>query len=119
MGISQRPVLLLQLGEQADVLNGDDGLVREGLEKGNLFVREGPRLSLRNGERSNGMSFTQHRHREVASVICCLREALAGSSCTSGMCATRRVRMARAVLLPRPGGVGNASRRASAPSGLN
>src|SRR5262249_19054413 len=34
-------------------------------------------------------------------------------------CATRRVRMARAVLLPRPGGVGNASRRASASSGLN
>src|SRR5262245_62835763 len=76
MGLSEGLILLLEIGEQPDVLDRNDCLVGEGLEQFNLFVREGPRLSLRNGERSNGMSFTQHRHREVASVICCLREAL-------------------------------------------
>src|SRR5262245_24440971 len=40
MGVGQRAVLLLQLGEQPRVLNGDHGLISEGLEEGDLFVRE-------------------------------------------------------------------------------
>src|SRR5215470_1770377 len=76
MSLREVTVLLLEFCEHPHVLDGDDRLGCEGLEQFNLFVREGPRLSLRNGERSNGMSFTQHRHREVAPVICCLREAL-------------------------------------------
>jgi hypothetical protein len=42
--LGQRPVLLLQLGEEAHVLDGDDRLVREGLEQADLLVRERDRL---------------------------------------------------------------------------
>src|SRR5713101_7952319 len=40
--LSERPVLLLKLREQPDVLDGDNGLVGEGLEQGDLVVGEGP-----------------------------------------------------------------------------
>src|SRR5215471_5534848 len=40
MGLREGLVLLLQLGEQAHVLDGDHGLVGEGLEEGDLLVGE-------------------------------------------------------------------------------
>src|SRR4029450_6116129 len=40
MSLRQRPVLLLQLGEQAHILDGNDRLVGESLEEGNLLVGE-------------------------------------------------------------------------------
>ena len=39
--LRQRAVALLQLGEQAGVLDGDHGLVGEGLDQGDLAVGEG------------------------------------------------------------------------------
>src|SRR5262249_53470823 len=44
MGLRQRLVLLLELAEQPDVLNRDDRLVGEGLERRDLLVRERPDL---------------------------------------------------------------------------
>ena len=42
--LAQFRVALLDLLEQPHVLDGDDGLVREGLEQLNLFLREGADL---------------------------------------------------------------------------
>ena len=41
-GLGEVAVARLELLEQADVLDGDDGLVGEGLEQGDLAVRERP-----------------------------------------------------------------------------
>src|SRR5262249_22597968 len=40
MGVGDRAVLGFQLLEQAHILDGDDGLVGEGLEETNLAIRE-------------------------------------------------------------------------------
>jgi hypothetical protein len=40
MGLRECPIFFLQFGEQAHILDGDDGLVGKGLEKRDLAVRE-------------------------------------------------------------------------------
>jgi hypothetical protein len=44
MGCREGLVLLLELREQADILDGDDGLVGECLQQGNVLIGERPRL---------------------------------------------------------------------------
>src|SRR5262245_14731971 len=68
MGLGERQVLLLQLREQPHVLNGDDGLVGEGLEEFDLFIQERPwrGASYRNG--ADGSALSQHGDTENASI---------------------------------------------------
>jgi hypothetical protein len=47
-------VAALQLGEEPDVLDGDDGLVGEGSEQVHLPIGEGPRGGSRNRDRPDG-----------------------------------------------------------------
>ena len=53
------PVARLQLLEQAHVLDGDDGLVGEGLEQRDLLVREGIWLEASELECTDGCAFAQ------------------------------------------------------------
>ena len=57
----QLAVARLQLGEQADVLDGDDGLVGEGLQQRDLLVGEGPRLAAPDMIAPIGVAFAEHR----------------------------------------------------------
>ena len=57
-----------QFREEANVLDGDDGLIGERLQELDLFGREGPGCGASDADRSNGASFTQHRDLENASV---------------------------------------------------
>jgi hypothetical protein len=68
MRLRQRIVLLLQLGEQSDVLNGDDGLVGEGPKQRDLALGERLHLTPRDRDRADRLVFPQHRHRHVTSV---------------------------------------------------
>ena len=54
----------LQFLEQPDVLNGDDRLVGEGFEKGNLFVRKRSNFRASNENRSNRNALSQQRRAE-------------------------------------------------------
>jgi hypothetical protein len=54
---------LFRLGEQPDVLNGDDGLVGEGLKEGNLRVGEWPALLPGDGDGADRIAISQHGHR--------------------------------------------------------
>src|SRR4030095_2961927 len=47
-------VLGLKLGEEADVLDGDDGLVGEGLDQGDLLVEEGAHFEPEGGKAPDG-----------------------------------------------------------------
>src|SRR5262249_3806544 len=51
--LCQRLILLLKLGEGADVLDRDDGLVGESLEELSLFGREGPNVRAANDDRTD------------------------------------------------------------------
>src|SRR5215467_7555250 len=62
MGRRQRPVLLLQLSKEPHVLDGDDGLVGEGLQQGDLSLRERLDLCARHGDGPDGGALAQHRH---------------------------------------------------------
>ena len=63
--LDQRLVLLLQLGEQPLVLDGDDRLVREGREQGDLLVGEGADfLARRDAMTPIRSSSLQQRHAE-------------------------------------------------------
>src|SRR5262249_10279622 len=53
-------VLLLQFREQPHVLDGDRGLVGEGLEQGNLLLGKGTRLSLVGVDRADWQTIAQH-----------------------------------------------------------
>ena len=55
-------VLFLQLGEEADVLDRDDGLVGKGLEQGDLTVREGARGPTGDRDDTDGSALVDHRH---------------------------------------------------------
>src|SRR4029453_5014540 len=67
MGLRQRLILLLKLLEQAHVLDGDDGLVREGLEQGDLTVREGARRRAGDAEAPDRDPITDQWHAKTAS----------------------------------------------------
>src|SRR5262245_12593774 len=59
--LAQFRVALLDLFEQADVLDCNNGLVCEGLEKGNLFFGEGTYLGSANLNRTDSNSLTKQR----------------------------------------------------------
>src|SRR5262245_35320736 len=62
MRLGQRAILFLQLREQADVLDRDDGLVSESLEEGGFGGREAPDFGPGHGDDTYGVLSTQHRH---------------------------------------------------------
>src|SRR5262244_916529 len=66
MRFCKRPVLLLKLGEQPDVLDGDDGLVREGLEQGDLVLGKLMGLGPTDRDGANWLAVAQQWHSEGA-----------------------------------------------------
>ena len=62
--LAQFRVALLQFFEEADVLDGDDGLVGEGLEKRDLLIGEGTNLGSANLNRADGNSFAKQWRNE-------------------------------------------------------
>ncbi len=64
----QLPVARLELGEQAHVLDGDDRLVREGLEKPDLVVSERANLTTQNRDGADRRPFAQHGRDEGGSM---------------------------------------------------
>ncbi len=70
----QLPRPRLQLPEQANILDRDDGLVGEGLEQLDLGVGERRGLGLVDVDRANGKPIAQHRDGEDASEFGRLRE---------------------------------------------
>ena len=66
--VGQIAVPRFELLEQADVLDGDDGLVGEGLQQLDLAVGEGPGLGARHPDDADGSAFPQHGYGEAASV---------------------------------------------------
>src|SRR5262249_20901171 len=54
----------LQLGEEADVLDGDDRLVREGLQEGNLAIGKWLGRRARHGDHTHRGAFPQHGYGE-------------------------------------------------------
>ena len=53
-GLAQFCIALLDFLEQADILNGDDGLVGEGLEQRDLLVGEWPNFCSTNCNYADG-----------------------------------------------------------------
>src|SRR5205823_11141006 len=56
--------LVLNLAEQAGVLNRDDRLVGEGLEERDLFLRKWPDVVAPDDNRTNALSFPNHRRND-------------------------------------------------------
>ena len=52
----------LQLLEEPNILDGDDGLVGKGLEERDLPLAEGARHGATDGERSDRLAVSKHRH---------------------------------------------------------
>jgi hypothetical protein len=77
MSLRQRAIFFLQLREQADVLDGDDGLVGEGLQQRDLTLREGPGCPARHGDHADGVALMHHRHgndrTKIDATICLAR----------------------------------------------
>src|SRR5215468_8142883 len=65
---SQRPILLLKFGEQPDILDRDDCLVRKGLKERDLFVRERPWRGASDRNDADGNALSQHGDAESASI---------------------------------------------------
>src|SRR5262249_25520703 len=59
--------------EQADVLDGDDSLIGEGLEQIDVAVGKGTRFGSLDDDRANGRAVAQHRHCEDASPVASAR----------------------------------------------
>jgi hypothetical protein len=66
MGLRERPILLPQLGEQPHILNGNDGLVGEGLQQGDLLFGEQADHRPRDGNRAYGRTVFQHGYGQGA-----------------------------------------------------
>src|SRR4029453_1474182 len=64
MRLRQRGVLLLQLLEQPNILDGDHGLVGEGLEQGDLVLGEGAHFASADEDCANCDALTQERSAE-------------------------------------------------------
>jgi hypothetical protein len=62
--LGQLAVARLELGKQSDVLNGDDGLVGEGLEKCDLALQESPGVYPDHVDRAYRLSTAEHRDSE-------------------------------------------------------
>ena len=63
-GFAQFRIALLDLLEQAHVLDSDHGLVGEGLQQFDLFIGEWPDLSSANMNDPDGQAFAKQRRRE-------------------------------------------------------
>jgi hypothetical protein len=63
-GLREVAVARLPLGEEADVLDGDDGLTGEGLEQGDLRTGERYRLAPRDRDGPDRLTIPQHRDRQ-------------------------------------------------------
>ena len=61
MGLRERPVLLLQFRKEPHVLDGDDRLVGEGFEQGDLIVREATEFATGHRDRSDSVVVTEYR----------------------------------------------------------
>src|SRR5262249_30376885 len=57
---------LLRLGEQAHILDGDDGLVGEGLEQGDLPIGEAPGRVSTDADGPDSLALAQERYRDHA-----------------------------------------------------
>src|SRR5262245_24561614 len=66
MGFTERPILFLRFREQPHVLDGDHGLVGEGLEQSDLAVGERPRLRPPDTERAEEDAIAHHGYAECA-----------------------------------------------------
>jgi hypothetical protein len=64
MGFGQGAIFLLRFREQPHVLDGDDRLVCEGLEEGDLLLREGADFASADEDCANGDALTQERSAE-------------------------------------------------------
>ena len=64
MSLRERTVLVLKFREQTDILDGDDRLVRKGLEQSDLLVREGAHLASPDEDCPNGDALTEERSAE-------------------------------------------------------
>src|SRR5215467_9039399 len=73
MSVGERAILLLEFGEQSHVLDGDDGLVGEGLEEGDLIVTK--RVGFAHADRADGTALFEHRDED--------RSVETGSVCKS------------------------------------
>jgi hypothetical protein len=60
-GNSELTVLALDLIEQADILDGDDGLVGEGLKQGNLGVAKRAHVGAEDRETTQRLTLAQQR----------------------------------------------------------
>src|SRR5215510_3064984 len=69
MRLCQRTVLLLKLGEQPHILDGDHRLVSEGSEQFRLLSGEGSGLRACSEDHADRLSIAQHRDREHAAVV--------------------------------------------------
>ena len=65
--LGQLAIARLQLREQPHVLDGDDGLVGEGLEQRDLLVGERAGSSVRDDDRADRRALAQQRRRETGS----------------------------------------------------
>src|SRR5207244_3595451 len=61
-------VARLKLGEEAHVLDGDDGLIGEGFQQRDLLGRELSGIGASHGDRTNGVPFAQHRNYQNAPI---------------------------------------------------
>jgi len=80
--LRQLAVALLQLREQAHVLDGDDGLVRERLKQGDLGVSERRDLGAPELDGADRHSLAQERHAEKGAVAMFAGEASIRASAT-------------------------------------
>src|SRR5262245_34646705 len=64
--LTQLCIPFLQLLKQPDILDGNDGLVREGFEKGDLLVCEGTDLRAANHNRPNRNTLTEQQGDEYS-----------------------------------------------------
>ncbi len=108
-GLSQVPVAGLQLLEQPDVLDGDDGLVGKGLEQGDLPFCEGSSLGATKVNGAEGDPFSHHGHGTGSSGAPCVARwrcppGIPGSACMSAMWIVRPSGTARPLLVPRTSG---------------
>ena len=60
MGVSQRLVLLLKLGEETNILDGDDRLVGKGLEESDLPLSKELRIRAADGDNTDGGALFHH-----------------------------------------------------------
>ncbi len=75
-GLGEVAVASLELPEQADVLDGDDGLIGEGLQQLDLAVGEGPGRRSRHRDGADRLTLSDHRHRQHAPVARCPGQVL-------------------------------------------